>query len=303
MLFVAHGFTKDRELSSWRKVSLLTWGRPSDPSAYGILELDATNALAYVERARESGGAHVTLTHLIGKAIALAISERPEVNAIVRRGGGLHRRESVDVFFQVAFDGGQDLSGAKVARADEKSVAEIALELASRTERIRAHADRSLQRTQALLDRLPGPLRGAALRLAELATYDLGLDLRSLGVPYDQFGSVMVTNVASFGLPMAFAPLVPFSRVPLLLTVGRVTDGPMVVGGALVVRPVLRIGVTLDHRVLDGFGAGRLARRFLAVMADPIAALGAPAERPARAPRPNGPRSNGPRSNGPGRQR
>lgn len=293
---MAHGFTKERELSSWRKVSLHTWGRPSDPSVYGILELDATAALAYVRRLREADGAHVTLTHLIGKAVALAISERPEVNAIVRRGRGIYRRESVDVFFQVAFDGGEDLSGAKIVRADEKSVSEIALELAARAERIRAHADRSLQRTQALLDQLPGPLRGAALGLAELATYDLGLDLRSLGVPYDQFGSAMVTNIASFGLPLAFAPLVPFSRVPLLLTVGRVADGPMVVGGAVVARPLLRIGVTLDHRILDGFEAGRLARRFLAVMADPVAVLGAPTERPARRP-------SGPRSNGPGRQR
>jgi len=294
MLFVAHGFTKDRELSSWRKLSLSAWRRPSDPSVYGILELDATKASAYVQRAREAGGVHVTLTHLIGKAVALAISERPEVNAIVRRGRGIYRRETVDVFFQVAFDGGEDLSGAKVSRADTKSVLEIALELASRAERIRAHADPSLQRTQALLDRLPGPLRSLALELAELATYDLGLDLRSIGVPYDQFGSAMVTNIASFGLPMGFAPLVPFSRVPILLTVGRVADGPMVVDGAVVVRPVLRIGVTLDHRILDGFAAGRLARRFLAIMADPAAALGAPAEQPAREARPNGPRSNGP---------
>jgi pyruvate dehydrogenase E2 component (dihydrolipoamide acetyltransferase) len=293
---VAHGFTKERELSSWRKLSLHTWGRPSDPSIYGILELDATRANDYVRRAREAGGVHVTLTHLIGKAVALAIAEHPEVNAIVRRGRGIYLRESVDVFFQVAFDGGEDLSGAKVSGADGKSVPEIALELAARAERIRAHADRSLQRTQALLERLPSPLRAAALRLAELATYDLGLDLRSFGVPYDQFGSAMVTNIASFGLPMGFAPLVPFSRVPILLTVGRVSDAPLAVDGAVDVRPVLRIGVTLDHRIIDGFEAGRLAQRFLAVMANPIAALGAPAERP-------GPRPNGPRANGPGRQR
>jgi len=284
------GFRRQRELSSWRKLSLSTWGRPSDPSVYGILELDATRAIAYVRRARELSGAHVTLTHVVGKAVALAIRERPEVNAVIRRGRAVYLRESADVFFQVAFDGAEDLSGAKIARADEKSVPEIALELASRAERIRSGSDRSLLRTQRLLERMPATLRALALKAAETLTYDLGLDLRAIGVPYDQFGSAMVTNVASFGLPMGFAPLVPFSRVPIVLTVGKVTDAPLAVDGSVVVRPVLRIGATFDHRLLDGAAAGHLAERFLSVMNDPTRALGS-LDEGCPGSRPNGPRA------------
>lgn len=291
LLFVSRGFKKEREVSSWRKVSLHAWRRPSDPSVYGILEIDASRAIEYVRRVREESGVHVTITHLVGKAVALAIREHPQVNVIVRRGRTLYRRESVDVFFQVAFDGGADLSGAKVARADEKSLSAIARELVAHAERIRAHRDPALQKTQSMLERLPGVLRGPALRLAEIATYDFGLDLRFAGIPYDQFGSVMVTNIASFGLPLGFAPLVPFSRVPLLLTVGEVADAPRAVSGAVVVRPVLPIGVTFDHRILDGFAAGRLARRFLAIFDDPESAL-----RPRLHPRSIETRPNGPRS-------
>ncbi len=267
-------FRRQKKPSSWRKLSLHTWDRPGDPSVYGILEIDATRANAYVSRAREASGVHVTLTHLVGKAAALAIEARPDVNAIVRRGRAIYLRESIDVFFQVAFDGGEDLSGAKVAGADRKSLIDIARELAERAAKIRAHQDRALQKTQSMLQRLPDWLRGPAMKAAEVSTYDLGLDLSRIGVPYDQFGSVMVTNVASFGLPMGFAPLVPFSRVPILLTVGMVVDKPIAVDGQVVVRPVLTIGATFDHRLLDGSSAGAMATRFLEVMRDPEAALG-----------------------------
>jgi pyruvate/2-oxoglutarate dehydrogenase complex dihydrolipoamide acyltransferase (E2) component len=128
---MAGGFRRQREPSAWRKVALHTWGRRSDPTVYGVLELDATSALAYVEALRASSGAHVTVTHLVGKAIALAIAERPEVNAVIRRGRQIHLRDAIDVFFQVSMDGGEDLAGAKVARADEKGVADEAMRASS----------------------------------------------------------------------------------------------------------------------------------------------------------------------------
>ncbi len=258
------GFHEQRELSNWRKLSLHTWGRPRDPTVYGVLELDASAALARVHALREASGVHVTLTHLVGHAAALAIRARPEVNAIIRRGHRVYLRETIDVFFQVATHGGEDLSGAKIARADEKSVVEIARELEARAEALRLGRDEAMQRTRDTLDRLPGLLRGPAMRAAEALTYDLGLDLRRLGIPYDQFGSVMVTNVGTMGLPLGFAPLVPFSRTPLLMTVGAVKDTPVAIGGEVVIRPILPIGVTFDHRLLDGFEAGRLAEAFLA---------------------------------------
>ena len=83
----------------------------------------------------------------------------------------------------------------------------------------------------------------------------------------------MVTNVGVFGLPHAFAPLVPFSRVPIVVTIGSVRDAPVADGGAIVVRPQVSIGVTLDHRVLDGYQAGKLARRFAEIVMDPVTAL------------------------------
>jgi pyruvate dehydrogenase E2 component (dihydrolipoamide acetyltransferase) len=268
-------FEKEQRLGSWRKISLHTWGTPSDPTVYGMIDVDVSRALAYIAKLRQKTSAHVTLTHLVGKAVALGIRERPEVNAIIRRGRHFYRRDTVDVFFQVALDGGTDLSGAKISRADEKSVVEIAEELSKKAERVRAHEDKSaMQRSNELLNRLPARVRGTLLGLGGYLSYDLGLDLRFAGIPYDAFGSAMVTNVGVFGLPSGFAPLVPFARTPILLTIGVVEERPVAVEGRVEVRPIVTIGGTFDHRILDGYQAGKLAQRFRAVLADPEKELG-----------------------------
>lgn len=266
-------FKRSRKRSSWRSIALQTWRKPQDPTVYGSLEIDATNALSYVQTQAETSGVKVTLTHLVGKAIADAIALRPDVNAIVRRGSVIYERDSIDVFFQVALDGGEDLSGAKLERVDQKTVLEIARELGERAERVRSHRDDRLTNKRALIARMPSALRGPILRAAELLDYELGLDLSRLGIPHDAFGSAMVTNVGMFGLPQGFAPLVPFSRTPIVLTVGAVEKRPRVVGDAVEVRPVLPVGATIDHRLLDGYQIGQIATRFRAILEDPARAL------------------------------
>ena len=270
---MARGFHKQRKIGSWRSLALHTWRSPSSPAIYGTLEIDATRALAYLGAIRERTGVRVTMTHLVGKAVAAAIAERPDVNAVIRRGFAIYLRESVDVFFQIALDAGEDLSGAKISGVDRMSIADVARELEARADRIRAHRDREVGRSTSMLNRLPMALRGVALRAMGTLTYDLGLDLHALGVPFDQFGSAMVTNVGMYGLPAGLAPLVPFARTPIIVTVGAIEDRPRVVDGEVVVRPVLSVGATLDHRLLDGYQASKLVARFRVVLEDPGAEL------------------------------
>lgn len=266
-------FRRQREVPSWRQMAMHAWRPPQDPTVYGTLEVDVSRATGWLEDQRRDAGVKVTLTHLVGKAVAMAIAERPEVNAVVRRRRHLYVRDSIDVFFQVAFEGGEDLSGAKVEHCDRKGVVEIARELQDRAERIRAHQREEVSEGRERIGRLPAMLRRPAIDLASWLTYDLGLDLRRFGIPYDQFGSAMVTNVGMFGLPSGFAPLVPFARTPILATIGAVQARPVAVDDRVEVRPMLTIGATFDHRVLDGYQAGKLAARFREVLEDPASHL------------------------------
>ncbi len=251
------------------------WDAPRDPTVYGLLEIDARPVVDYVEALRKTTHERVTLTHVVAKAVATAIAERPEVNCILRR-GRLLRRDTIDVFFQVAFDDGEGLAGCKVSDVASKSVADVAADVRRIAERIRSRKDHPTQRTAASLARLPPFLLRLAMRTGEVLSYDFGLNLSKLGVPYDAFGSVMITNVSNFGLTLGYAPLFPPSRTPIILTLGAVHDAPAVDDGRVVVRPTLSIGVSFDHRVLDGFQAGRMAKRFREVLERPAAELGLP---------------------------
>ena len=62
----------------------------------------------------------------------------------------------------------------------------------------------------------------ALLNAISFLMYTLNLDLKFLGLPRDPFGSVMLTSIGSLGLEEAFAPLVPYSRVPIVLALGSV---------------------------------------------------------------------------------
>ncbi len=262
------GFRRLERVSSWRKLAASTWGGASDPTVYGTMEIDAAPAMALVEKLRRETGVKVTITHLVGKAIALAFRDRPDLNGILRA-GRIYLRDTIDVFFQVAFEGGENLSGAKVDRADEKTVVEIARELQERAQKIRSNDDPTLARTVSMLNGMPVPVIGAAMRAISFLSYDLGLDLSRFGLPYDAFGSVMVTNVGSFGVVHGYAPLVPFARSTALLTIGAIVDKPVARDGSVVVRPIMTVGGTFDHRFIDGFQAGILSKRFRELMEAP----------------------------------
>jgi pyruvate dehydrogenase E2 component (dihydrolipoamide acetyltransferase) len=285
------GFRPPGRIPAWRKLALSTWSAPSSPAAYGVLDLDCEAVLAWVARTREATGEKLSLTHVVGKAVATAIASAPETNGFASF-GRLRLRETVDVFFQVAFfdkearakaDGGEretrrdaNLAGAKVTAADGKSVAQIARELRERAEAIRTRGQDATVRASRRMGAVPAPLRGAVARFSAFLSFDLGLNLSALGVPFDPFGSCMVTNVGVFGIEMAWAPLIPYARTPICMTVGAVHRAPTVVGDAVVIRQRVKIGVAFDHRVMDGYHAGVMSRRFQEIFASPDEVLGRP---------------------------
>jgi hypothetical protein len=271
-------FTRARRLSSWRRISLHMWGPPRDPTVYGNLEIKMPRALAYLEAANAAApDARVTVTHLVAKAIAKAVAEHPDANAFIA-GRRIYLRSGVDVYCQVATDGGRDLSGVKIADADRKSVIEIARELARRADGVRRHVDPGSERSKRIVMRVPHAWLGLLMRLIGYLTFDLRLDLSRFGIAYDQFGSAMVSNIGSFGLGVghALAPLVPASRVPIVLLVGQVADKAIVDGGEVVAAPCMTVGATFDHRLIDGYQASSMAKSVIRAIEDPYRAFGLP---------------------------
>ena len=247
-----------RRVQGWRKLAGAAWGRPSDPQFFGDLELDAGALLSYIEDVRRLSGVHLTMTHLIGRAVAHGLVAVPKLQVRLAHGRE-YPRDSVDVFFIVSSEGGQDLTGVKIHDADRKSAIEIAGEVTRRCATIQAGSDPDLGRSKAMLSKLPPRALRAALHIGAWLTSDLNLDLSRLGMPRQAFGGAMITSVGMWGIGHAYSPLAHYYRVPLLVLVGAVRKAPVAVGDEVAVRSMLTLTATFDHRYVDGFHAAQFA--------------------------------------------
>jgi pyruvate dehydrogenase E2 component (dihydrolipoamide acetyltransferase) len=238
------------------------------------MEIDATKMNAFMDRARAAGH-RVTPTHIVGRAVAHALHEVPDFNMRIR-GGKMYQRETVDVFFITAVEGGRSLSGVKIERTDEKPIYDVAAELAERATRMKQGDDPDFAKTKKMMEAMPVPVLRASLRFSAWVAGDHDRDLKAFSVKRSPFGSAMITSVGMFGLPLGFAPLARFYKMGLLVLVGEVTDKPVAIDGKVVIRPMLQITATIDHRYADGWHISQLLKPFKAYLNDPASFESAP---------------------------
>ena len=268
-----------RRTSSWRRVAPLVWGSPGDPSIYGIVDVDVTKALPYLERRGLESGVKLTVTHLVTRAVALAFRRHPECNAYVRW-RRIYQRRDVDLFVLVATnaetgdpDGirAADLTGVRLSNTDAMTLTGIAEELQRRASVLKSGHDTAIGPLKAALRALPGSIARLGLAAVTLLQYGLNLDLTRVGVPRDTFGGAIISSMGMFGIKYGFAPLVPAMRLSCLIGIGRAEARAVVVDGNIVVRTILPLTATLDHRIIDGYQAGRFAATLQQFLADPEA--------------------------------
>jgi pyruvate dehydrogenase E2 component (dihydrolipoamide acetyltransferase) len=263
---------RKKDLSSFRRIAIGTWADAYDPSVYGTLELRMDQAVRYVQDFRQRTGRRLTISHLMAKAAAAALAACPDANAVLRW-NRIYLRRRVGVFFQVVMDdegpGKIDLSGATLYDVEQKSLLQICDEFEQKVADVRARKDPALEQTRKTFHAIPFFLLNLFLKVLAFFSYTLNLDLRWAGVPQDPFGSIMITNVGTLGLDVAYVPLVPYSRVPILLATGAVKDVPVVTDGAVGVGKVMTVNATFDHRIIDGFHAASMSKTLRAWLERP----------------------------------
>ncbi len=81
--------------------------------------------------------------------------------------------------------------------------------------------------------------------------------------------SFTITNYGTYGSIFA-TPIINYPDVAILGT-GKIMDKPWVRGGQIVVRKILPVSLTFDHRVNDGAGAAKFLTRLVDYLEDPAA--------------------------------
>jgi pyruvate dehydrogenase E2 component (dihydrolipoamide acetyltransferase) len=261
------------DVSSFRKIAIGTWKTAYDPSVYGTMTIHMDEAVKYMHRFREKTGRRLTISHMMAKVAAEALKTMPDANSILRW-NRVYLRKRIGVFFQVVMtdegEGKVDLSGATLYDVENMSLLQICDEFEKKVSLVRDRKDPALEKTRGTFKSIPYFMLNWVLRMISFFSFTLNLDLRWAGIPSDPFGSIMITNVGSLGLDVAYVPLVPYSRVPILLAVGAVKDEPVARDGQVVVGKIMRINATFDHRFIDGFHAAQMSRIVRKWLEDPF---------------------------------
>jgi pyruvate dehydrogenase E2 component (dihydrolipoamide acetyltransferase) len=105
--------------------------------------------------------------------------------------------------------------------AHARRVTSIAREIrAAALDNRRGKETRAAQ-NKCLLNRIPWPLRRPVFRLLKWISVDMGIELRSLGLSANSFGSFVVSDIGSFGLQTGMTALMPAAKVPAVIVLGK----------------------------------------------------------------------------------
>jgi len=263
-------------VSSFRKLAIGAWRVAYDPTVYGTMTIRMEKAVEYIAKFREKTGRRITVTHLVTKAVAEALRRCPDANAILRF-NKIYLRKHVNVSVLVLqTDGGEakvDLTAAKIADCDQKSLVQIAEELESAVKKARSREDKAVEKGKNAVQQIPFLFMNLFLRIVAWLMYTMNIDPKLFGMPRDAFGSVTITNVGSLGLDVAYVPLVPYTHVPIFIAPGEVKDVPIVENGLIVPGKVMNVSASFDHRFIDGYHAGVLAKTLRTMLEDPFASF------------------------------
>ena len=249
----------DRFNTPWRVTAAAIYTTPTDSRVYGTLDIDVTEAKRFLEQKRGEG-VKITMTHLATAVLARAVAFNvPEMNAFIRR-GSVVGRDRLDVTVPVAVGDGEGVAAILLKDAHARTVTSIAEEIRSGAEDNRAGKESKTVKNKYLLNRVPWPLRRPVFRFLKWITVDMGVRIRSLGLSADSFGSFVVSDIGSFGLNTGMTSLMPVAKVPAVIVLGKVEEKAVVRNGEIVVRTMLPLTGTFDHRIVDGLQIGKLAR-------------------------------------------
>ena len=250
--------------SSWRKVALGTWKVVGDSQIYSMISVNVEPALDFIKK--HPG---ITMTHVAGAIGGRIIEKYPHINCI-ERFGKVYQREDIAIFFQVASDtAGKDLTGYTVRAAHKKTPHQFAEEMRGAVKSIKNGDDKEYKKVKGTLKNIPGFFMGYIINFLGFLLYTLNIWSPLLGSPRDSFGSMMITNIGSLGMQRGWAPLVPYSRVPILLTLGKVYERPVAVNGEVKIQKTIDCCFTVDHRIIDGMIGSKMEKEFNRLFAHP----------------------------------
>ncbi len=248
-------YKKRIKSTSWRKISIGSWRPTGDSSIHAFEQINIEDAKDWCDKI------DIKLNTFILKALAKTIEKEDRVNAVVRW-GKLYQREDIKLFYHVLPSlESDDLSGALLVNPQDIDISELNKDLWGQVKKIRS-GDDPFKRSKRAFRFLPGIVARKALDFMSFVMYSLNIRPFFFPSDKDPFGSVMVTHIGSMNLTQACTPIAPYTKIPMVIAVGKEEKRAVVENDEIVVREMITFGFTFDHRIMEGIHFARFIKCF-----------------------------------------
>ncbi len=253
--------------NDWRKVSAAIYKKPQDGKIFGSVEIDVTELEAFITQKRKEG-LKITLTHIFTLAVARGIKDEvPELNCFVRRGSIIHRNQ-VDAMVSVLLKD-DEMGSVRVENVDQMNLTQLSESLSDGIKQSRSGDEDKTMQMKGKMARIPWPFRRLVFNIIKALTIKWGVSIPAMGLTANNFGSYVITNIGVVGLDAGFPSLFPISNVSFVFVMGNVSKKAVVINDEVVIRRMITISSTMDHRIVDAVHGGKLFKFVKQIVRDP----------------------------------
>ena len=251
----------------FRRLAIGAWRSPTDPKVYTKLKCDITHLNDFFSVKSDPP---VTYIHFFTKVMGLVFQRFPDLNQVLIR-NRLYQRKAVTAFIHthLRMDHGYDLLGVTINDVDRRSLIDIAEDVDTQVKQLRKGGIKPMENAKRIIMTVPSYLYQVMVSVLDFFMYTLNIDFSFAGLPKDSYGSFAVTAVGSFGFEEVYVPLFPFSRLPLIMAVGKPVKEWVYDGQQANLKTYITLTFTMDHRYFDGAHIAKPMRLFKKIVADP----------------------------------
>lgn len=242
-----------------RKFAISSWSEPREPILHLKEEVDIEPIEEFLDKYNaEHPDAKLTLTAVFARALGAALSRTGRTYGKISFGQFIPLT-SVDI--SVAVDiGGENIANLVLKGCNFNSIPHLAGQMRQSVKPLKEKKDPNFNKKVNTFKLIPSFLIDAIVRVLIWINYDLGLPIPPLKMEPNAFGCGVLTNVSSWYVRDTFAPLVPPLKSIMTALMNKPVERAVVREGKIVIRKVMNLNITFDHRYADGSDADKMIR-------------------------------------------
>lgn len=254
-----HSYTK--------KFNMAAFDQSYDSTVYARVKYDMTKAKEYLKKLKEKTGKDIDIYTFFIKVLGEVFVKVPESNEKLLF-GMKSKRNCVDVSLLTSAKH-QDLTFLTLRDVPNKTLVQVNDEILTDSEKLLKGQDEEYKKTKKFLKLLPTFLLNIVLEIKGVMSL-FGINLPSIGLKKNQYGSVIVCQSGKLGLKDIYIPLIPYSQNIGVFNICEVeVKKKLNLDGTISVTEYLPVNFTLDHRYMDGVLSSKMVKVSRSLFEDP----------------------------------